>query len=291
MAEEQEEDAGTVSVTVGEGGAGSAADTGNMESEARAMGWVPKDEWKGDPDKWRPASEFVQRGEEILPIVRSLLTKERAKNARLERRVEESTAALKRVDRMAGIALERQREQIVAEYEARKEKAVESGDTDAYRKASEGERAALNKLDEKTKEATKDAEPGTKAGISKADADVLEDWMDDNTWFKSDPEMTVFADRKWDRYEKDNPDASFADKLAHVRDEVEKKFPAKFGKKSAGNGSSAVESGSRVPGGGSDQKLSSKLPKEVRPQMERDIKQGLYKSAEEWAEVYFQSEG
>lgn len=33
--------------------------------EARAMeqGWVPQDQWAGDPDDWRPAKEFVDRGE------------------------------------------------------------------------------------------------------------------------------------------------------------------------------------------------------------------------------------
>jgi hypothetical protein len=28
-----------------------------------ADGWVPKDEWDGDPEQWRPAKEFVDRGE------------------------------------------------------------------------------------------------------------------------------------------------------------------------------------------------------------------------------------
>jgi len=35
------------------------------EIELRAMedGWVPQDEWQGDPEVWRPAKEFVDRGE------------------------------------------------------------------------------------------------------------------------------------------------------------------------------------------------------------------------------------
>jgi hypothetical protein len=34
-----------------------------VEQKAMDEGWVPKDEWEGDPDQWRPAKEFVDRGE------------------------------------------------------------------------------------------------------------------------------------------------------------------------------------------------------------------------------------
>lgn len=40
-------------------------------NRAREMGWVPKEEWKGDPEAWTDADEYVRRGEEVLPIVRA----------------------------------------------------------------------------------------------------------------------------------------------------------------------------------------------------------------------------
>ena len=33
------------------------------ESQAREQGWKPKEEYEGDETKWRPAKEFVERGE------------------------------------------------------------------------------------------------------------------------------------------------------------------------------------------------------------------------------------
>ena len=33
------------------------------ESSARAGGWVPLEEWQGDPDDWTDAREFVKKGE------------------------------------------------------------------------------------------------------------------------------------------------------------------------------------------------------------------------------------
>ena len=47
----------------------------SFEIQAKAMGWVPKDEFKGDESKWKDAESFVKDGYEILPILR-----ERTKN-------------------------------------------------------------------------------------------------------------------------------------------------------------------------------------------------------------------
>ena len=33
------------------------------EEKAMDQGWVPQDQWEGDPDQWRPAKEFLDRGE------------------------------------------------------------------------------------------------------------------------------------------------------------------------------------------------------------------------------------
>ena len=35
----------------------------SYELQAREQGWKPKEEYEGDPEKWRPAKEFVERGE------------------------------------------------------------------------------------------------------------------------------------------------------------------------------------------------------------------------------------
>lgn len=41
-----------------------------VEVQARGMGWVPKEEFRGGEDKWIPAEEFVERGQHIMPILR-----------------------------------------------------------------------------------------------------------------------------------------------------------------------------------------------------------------------------
>lgn len=39
-------------------------------AEARALGWRPKDQFKGDPAHWVDADEYVRRGQQIMPILK-----------------------------------------------------------------------------------------------------------------------------------------------------------------------------------------------------------------------------
>lgn len=44
-------------------------DTSEVETEARRMGWVPQEEFKGNKDHWVDADEFVERGKTVMPIL------------------------------------------------------------------------------------------------------------------------------------------------------------------------------------------------------------------------------
>jgi hypothetical protein len=43
----------------------------NLEQKAREIGWRPKEEFRGDPEKWVEAGEYLRRGEEVLPLVKA----------------------------------------------------------------------------------------------------------------------------------------------------------------------------------------------------------------------------
>src|ERR1700675_3488942 len=40
-----------------------------VQRQARDMGWQPKEQWKGNPDNWVDAPEFVKRGETFAPFL------------------------------------------------------------------------------------------------------------------------------------------------------------------------------------------------------------------------------
>ncbi len=60
------------------------------QAEARDAGWVPLEEWNGDPKKWRNASDYLAVRDHILPIVQKELrqTRDELKALRLERQQE-----------------------------------------------------------------------------------------------------------------------------------------------------------------------------------------------------------
>ena len=76
----------TTDATPATSGDAPANDDATFEPQAREMGWVPESEFKGEkrPAKFLSAKEFVQRGEEFLPIVRAQNRELKGKVSQLE---------------------------------------------------------------------------------------------------------------------------------------------------------------------------------------------------------------
>ena len=100
----------------------------NFEAEARKMGWVPEDEFKGDkkPAKFLSAEEYYRRGEEVIPIIR-------ARNKDLEKKVEDLEATNKRMSAMFEKTIERERQksaQEIANLKAERKVAIQAADAE-----------------------------------------------------------------------------------------------------------------------------------------------------------------
>lgn len=65
-----------------------------VEAEARRQGWVPKEEFRGDPDKWRPAAEWVERGDKISKLQKNRIAELEARLAKQEKTSEKVNALL-----------------------------------------------------------------------------------------------------------------------------------------------------------------------------------------------------
>ena len=273
-----------------------------IETEARSMGWVPKEEFRGPESQWRDAEEFVERGHNVLPIVNSLLKKEREKNSKLETKYEkfraESEENFKRLERMSTTALEKQREQLTAQYEAKKEAAVERGDMDAYRAADKAEKVALSDLDAKAK-----PEPQADPGIPNDYQVAIRDFYLDNEWAR-EGDLAAVVNAEHVRLMTIAPIKTvddLKDNLARAVKFVKKHYPEKFlNEEDKPNRASRVEGGSRTSGGGGNS-LYSKLPTEAKQIADKQIdlylkpgetaeKDGL-RAKERWAKVYWDQPG
>ena len=259
------------------------------EREARDMGWVPPEEWKGDPPRggFKTAAEFVQRGHEILPVVNSRLRKTEEEKRKLADEFEsykrESTDKLTRMERMTRVALERQKSQIISDFEARKEAAVEVGDKAAYREIDKEQRTAVAEFDEKIAE-----KPEEKTATVEPPREIM-DWIAQNPWFEADEEMKHWATGYHGKLLKEKKGMALSENLAEVSKQARKRFPEMFGtpdddEPEARRGS-RVEGGSRMAGDGGGRSAWSKLPADAKAQADTFIKEdGLFLLRGETAE-------
>lgn len=259
-------------------------------AEAKSLGYKPPAEWKGEPPKngFKKVREFLDHGRSVLPIVQ-------AENAKLKReladarreaseKATQTAAKLENMDRMSKTALTQLRRQLVEKYEDAKEKAVEVGDTAAYRKIDKEGKDALKEFDA---EASEKPVEGENLDAKKAErVPEIDDWIDENkTWFNKNRRMTNFAITTQAELQADG--VSLKKSLDETLKEVRKRFPEAFDDEPAKDDDEAedapkrrgspVEGGGSRLGGASQRSAWSRLPAEAQKQADRFIDEdGLF---------------
>lgn len=254
----------------------------NWEVEAKELGWVPKDQYRGNPDHWRDAEEFVRRGAEILPIVQRT-NKQLREQIEAERK--DFADRLARMERMGEERSKRERASFEAELtriKAQQKQAASEGDTETFDRL-EARREELTGELAKAPEPRPEAKPSTDDHAAKVKA-----FTDANPWYGTDKELTEYADWWSGRNAGANPNITFEENQRQLLTVLQKTFPSKFKTETAANGHAAVDGGSSFNGASPKEgKLSAKLSNEARAQAAKDVAAGLYKTVEAWAEVYF----
>lgn len=236
-----------------------------IEARAREMGWVPKDRYRGDPANWRPADEFVRRGEEILPFVQKRARDLEEKLAEQEKAFQTKLAAL---ERMSKRGIEMAREQTRLKYEEIEDKAAELGDTKALREARAKKAEAMKAFDEE-EDAREADKPKGAAKEDTASADpVAMQWAKDNPWYSRSAMLHGAADEIFDEVTAEMPGASMQERLDEVTARVNEMFPERFGgRRNGAQRTQAVEgAGSRDGGTVNGGSAWSKLPAEFKKQ-------------------------
>lgn len=290
-----------------------------VEQEARKLGWKPPEEWRGEPPKngFESAAEYLERANRQVPLLRKQLDTERQARIDLERRLDrqskEHAATVRDIQRMSKVALDTQREQIEARYDGMMERAVESGDTEAFRQARREKTEAMAKIDERLRPDDIEADKTTKtadAELPPAVKATVDGWITENSWFVSDAEMSALANAYHARLLREKPGLTLVQNLEAVRKYVAKRFPERFDEAEGEDVESGeerpvrrspVEGGSRMAGAGGGRSLYSKLPADAKAQADAFIKQdGLFlergetpekdlaKARERYAQKYFE---
>lgn len=200
------------------------------KARASEQGWVDLAEWDGDPADWRPAKEFIDRGE----LIREIQNLKRDNRA-----IKEGVQEFKKHHEQVKVLAYKQ---ALADLRAEKKKALEDGDADA-----------VIEIDDKiadTRDAQRAAEAAPKVEITPAEPNQeFLKWEGRNGWYRQDRAMKAVADQVAnDLHARGERDV--VRMLAEVDKEVRKAFPAKFENPNRAK-APAVE-GSSKPARGSD---------------------------------------
>ena len=181
----------------------------SYEAEAREQGWRPKEEWQGDPEKWRPAKEFVERGELFSKI--DFMGKE----------LKETRKALKMLHEHHSKVKEVEYNRAVAELKGLKKQHLADGDADKYLEATE--LLTDLKAEQKAREVVQEAAPTQ----NQPDPRFI-DWTQRNSWYTKDTRMREYADMVGMDYARRNPDIDPMEVLKFVTNEVKERFKDRF---------------------------------------------------------------
>lgn len=95
------------------------------EVSARSLGWVPKDEWKGDPSEWKGAKAFL-KDKELFDTI-----------SKLNKRLKTQDQVLRQMLELEHKEKEKETINTVAALKTRIKEAAQIGDTDTVEKLSE----------------------------------------------------------------------------------------------------------------------------------------------------------
>ena len=96
-----------------------------QESEAKTLGWVPKEAFNGDPDQWRPADAYLKRGKEINGFLRKDLEKIKSAHAA---EIAELRETLEEFKTFHNTSLVEAKKKVIEDLKAEKVTAIEQGD-------------------------------------------------------------------------------------------------------------------------------------------------------------------
>lgn len=273
--------------------------TPDFESQAKEMGWVEKDHFRGDESKWIDAKEFVERGEAYLPIVRAqnkhmkqdLLTRD-TEIASLKQTLDTVQKSVKSLEGHYTQALKKEVDQAKADLIGKIKAARETGDTDlelllqdklgdlrdAQREAGKVE-TVVEEKDDENKDALKPA---------------FIAWNKENPWFggstTEDRKRTKAFIRIGEDLREDGEESVGAEFLNKCLETLEKQ--------EGNTGTPTKRASTKVEGGnnggrGSSSRGFDSLPKEAKDACHTDNSRfvgpdKLFKTVKEWEDSFYE---
>lgn len=254
--------------------------TDEQVSAAKNQGWAPKDRWKGDPNDWVDADEFLERGARHNNILRE---RNEQLLSELQSTREELRSSVREFGKATRAAEERAHQRAMTELNQREQTAFENGDTQEWSNV----RAEREQLE---KERIKAEQIQSTQESSKPDPDndpAYTTWLAENNWYNQDVEATFYANEAakiiGNRYPRGQlPPRAFYDEITQ---EVKRKYPDKF-RNVARDAPNQVQGGSQGGGRRKRGKSYNDLPPEAKAYCDKFVSQKLM-SRDQYVTDYF----
>jgi hypothetical protein len=191
------------------------------EERARAMGWAPKEEWRGDPENWKTAEEFLEVGENKMPVLKERLEKMYGMLENMQGelgQLRKTNTAIKEYNQRVH---KKAYEEALETLRAEKRNAVANQDVDAYDRLEKEESRLVKESVENF--------PADGENVPTDNEAVPEyyEFLKNNSWYKEEPEMQAYANMLQDvivgEGVKDNKEF-----FIEVERRVRKRFPEYF---------------------------------------------------------------
>jgi hypothetical protein len=158
----------------------------NYEALAAEIGWIPKEKFHGNHDKWTDARTYYEKAEHVLPIVKKQREELRGELSKVKSQLQETREAMAEFQKFTEQAAERKVKDEIAKLKDVRAQAVAAGDDKAFRAADD----AIDEL--------REAPPAVKKPTIKPESDepsaAFAEWRDRNPWYKKDAQKTKLAD-------------------------------------------------------------------------------------------------
>ena len=237
------------------------------EHEERALeqGWLPKDQWQGDPEEWVSARQFIKNGELFGRI-----NTYKHKITGLEKSVE---ALVKHNEKVFDAGYKAAESQL----KAQRREALAAGDVDAVEKIEERLDEIKTEHVEQKKEFKEQVQPQKANDMHPA----WEPWIETNSWYGQSPAMRGYADEiardiVTEAKEADKQ-VDFTKLLGEVSRKVKQRFPEKFGRSQSQVGSSVKDDGPSVVKNKKDD-VESQMTSDEKEIMEVILRTGVKKA-------------
>ena len=249
-----------------------------LEKKAARMGHVPKEKFRGDPDKWVDAATFVKRAEEMLPIAKGTIETMHKKMAGMEQTILDMNKTFSEFNEHHKKTSEREYQRALDSLKKEREEAVVDGDLDKFHETEE-------KIEElgKTKP-VRQQEPQPPQNPAEHPNYIA--WKKKNEWYGTDEEATKWANVYGYGLINANPGLAPDDYLEMVTTETKARFPDKF-RNSRRDDPATVGGGSPPGTGGRRGKTYADLPSDAKNACDRFVRTIPHYTREQYVKDYF----